>query len=415
MNINYYATTILIYIFYFFVFFPYITPVETPFDTQIYALFFGIIIFLFFGSNKIPRPLFILSIVFIFSVVLFQVSDLSLRSARSMTNYISIFFISCATYKILKRGNDINIYFMTFVVICWLIVGVVQLFIYPDFMIFFLSRADGLAEHGRGVLSLATEPTYYGFMCFFMIFFLFHYKQEKNISINMNYLNIKLNIDLKKILIFLLVIQIFFIAKSTAVILVFAGIGFVYLLQFLNFKKALNIILLLGLLLILQDLFFSYFQGSRFLNFFTALIENPVELILSDRSLNARLSHVVLSITTSFENYLMPHGYNNIDHILRALINSDIFMLNKDSYPLRIMCTYGATLYEMGFIGLIIPIIFNIALWNYHKKLKPFILSSTALNLALLNAVPLALPILGFILGYTMYVGEWPNKLTRGN
>src|SRR5690554_4825314 len=118
-------------------------------------------VFIFFQKiDKVSLALFLpLLLVFVFLIV-----SPSASSFRSAYNYISFFLVFFVALNVLK-GIKINFNFilqLTFWM--WFFVGFVQLF-YSDFFLFLVNNPRTTDE--RGVVGLATEPTYYGIVMLF--------------------------------------------------------------------------------------------------------------------------------------------------------------------------------------------------------------------------------------------------------
>ena len=82
-----------------------------------------------------------------------------------------VFLIPYVAYTSLKSTGGIPYLFFVFAVSFWLLVGSVQLLIDASFLQFILYREQSISdliESGRGVTSLAPEPTFYGIICVFL-------------------------------------------------------------------------------------------------------------------------------------------------------------------------------------------------------------------------------------------------------
>lgn len=93
----------------------------------------------------------------------------NINGIRILSNYFSLFIISFATYLVLTDLRRIPYNLFVYIVYIWGIVGLIQLF-YPTFLSFLTLRgAYGGPTYGRGVSSLAVEPTFYGMICVFLM------------------------------------------------------------------------------------------------------------------------------------------------------------------------------------------------------------------------------------------------------
>jgi hypothetical protein len=100
----------------------------------------------------------------------------------------------------------------------------------------------------------------------------------------------------------------------------------------------------------------------------------------------------------------MPNGFQKwLSYMPHQQSLSNFFWYGN---TMRIMSMYGAALFEIGVLGIIIPYCINA--WAYKfleiKNFKRYrITLLMALNLIFLTAVPLATPFVGFILGAFLY------------
>lgn len=208
-------SNLLIYLFLFFCFFPYIKIIPMETDTQPYAMIIGIIVMLsypFYQSYKDIRWLFILVIL---SIIIAIFSKLDFDTFRSLFNYLSIFVVPAATISALTKCNGLSFKFYRSCIFIWLAVGIIQQFIYPEFGTQLLSRAS-FGGAARGIVSLAPEPTFYAIICCLMAIIGF-----------LNFRNEKQYMFLQILLLF----QIVILARSSMVIIFGLASFLTYLLQ----------------------------------------------------------------------------------------------------------------------------------------------------------------------------------------
>ena len=388
----------IVYVFYFFVFFSYIQilpiPLPIPTDTQPYALLISIFIFLVVKNKKMPIETAILIFPFLFSILLLFISKFNFTSIRSISNYASLFFISFATYNILRIQKGFSGSFLKKVIYIWFIVGFIQTFFYSDFLVSLLSRGLGTAgSGGRGVLGLSPEPTFYGITCIFLLLLTYF-----NFDINKN-----------KLLIVLLIIQILIFAKSSMAALFLVVFATYYvLIYFFNLKKLFVFSVIISgfaisyKLLTFFDLF--SFKQTRMYKLAILFIESPSLIILEDEGSYDRFFHILYSFAGFFQNYFLPHGFTLSVEDKNSILPQYGENISWSSEGARIMSGYGAALFELGFVGLLIPLSLNLSLYKFYKNdFKKFLLFSLFLNTILLTAIPLALPIIGFLIGYLLY------------
>ena len=131
----------LLYLFYFFCFFPYIQLFPFNTDSQPNALLVAAILFcLHKGKGKMNKYLFFLLLAFMAALIILIINrPITSLGIRLVGGYISLFLIPYATYISLKITNGIPYKLFIFVVLIWLLVGVVQLFVDLNFFQFLLS------------------------------------------------------------------------------------------------------------------------------------------------------------------------------------------------------------------------------------------------------------------------------------
>jgi len=250
------------------------------------------------------------------------------------------------------------------------------------------------ASFGRGVLGLAPEPTFYGITCLFLLL----------IVIFMNHKR-------KHILGLLLIMQIVLFAKSSMAVLFLILLFAYYILFRLSFKNILRVIIIVFLVITLTSLLLNYyFQGSRLMTLGNLILKDPKQLIIKDPSANDRYHHILFSFLGSAENYFMPHGYSEWSNYLDSVMpryENVWYALNRT----RIMSGYGSALFEIGIIALIIPWAITLSLYKlYMNDKRSFLIYAMFLNSMLITAIPLAFPLIGFVIGYVSYMGSRSDK-----
>jgi len=148
---------------------------------------------------------------------------------------------------------------------------------------------------------------------------------------------------------------------------------------------------------------YNYDYDSRALVLLDTVITNPGSL-MSDGSINARMAAIYFSIMGFIDNFGIPNGFGAFSNYQEIeLPKQDIFTHIK-SPPVRIMSFYGGILFELGVIGLLIPISYSIIILRaYKKNIKNFLLFFFFLNTILFTAIPVTLPLVGIYIGALLY------------
>lgn len=382
---------------FFMCFFPYLTIIDTPFDTQPYALFFATIMllvrFLFNPTTRIPNIIGIYFLIFIYAIVhsLF-LSDFS-HSIRSLMGYISVPIFMLLSYSGFK---NVNSKLLSWIATIWLFFGLIQTFITRDFGSQFVSRMSTSLD--RGVTSLAVEPSYYAIMCVFILIF--------------NSIFFSLGEYSKKryyYIFFISSIQVI-LSKSAMGIMLYG----VYLLSLFifseNFKKKIKQIIIVfaisipGMFIISQ----MNFSNSRIGTLLIKLDSGIVNLILKDGSISDRLSHILVSFVSLFHSKGIGFGLGQWnEHALFISQNSGkiILEISEVNFTLgRIMSGWGTVVFELGIIGVIFMLGFVYVVFKNNNKLNhksKFLIYSVSLTVfvLMLSSVPLTYPLFGYFFG----------------
>jgi hypothetical protein len=355
-----------------FVFFPYLTPIDTPWSLQPYALFFSCLSLITIKHKKIHLNILFLLIVAICSILIavIKLSDL-INSLRSVANYISMPLIIWALYK-LNLSSQYVIKFVKLTAIIYFIIGILQISILPGFLSFLVPHQAGaefISSSGRGVSSLTPEPSYFGFIML-LYFFLGIITKES-------------------LLIIISLFSVLFLSQSFSVISVLLVTLFLFF-TLKNFKFFFTSIcltlLIISLLFSIRNNFSTETRSLVLLNnIFLDGFSNTIE---NDASATGRLYHISYPIISSFTSFFIPFGYDGLP--------------NGDT---RILSGIGGAIYELGFFSfLLLYVICNILFCNIFLKHNLKYGIGIGMLLFLLNANQVGMPIYCFILSYLLYL-----------
>lgn len=286
------------------------------------------LIFIFFARiDKVSMVLFFpLFLVFVLLILSPEMN--SFRSAYNYISFFIVFFVALSLFKSTKINFN-HVLLLTFWL--WFFVGFVQLF-YADFLLFLVNNPR--TTEGRGVTSLATEPTYYGIV---MLFYILFFKLSE--------------IRFKSLYIFLCSFAVLFIAKSAMAALFL----FLYLFVVSFFGRYWSIRFLYLTIFFSIPFIFQYLPDSRMKQLISSIFDDPVKVVLVDASVNDRFFHVFLPIKGFFENLGLPYGFSSfVDYSTDQIgIYSTVIIVEWFSVSGRIMSGLGSALFELGFFGLI--------------------------------------------------------------
>jgi len=368
----------------FFSFFPFICFFDIGTDTQPYAFIVSLLIIIFLSGFRTPvllLPLLLSSILAVLILIVY--GKYGMLEFRSLFNYLSVTAISYASYIGIKKTGGIKEKHIKLMINIWFMIGLIQTFIKRDFLLFLV--AGGRTSLERGVTNLTSEPSFYGYMIVFALLFVMDFKEKRYLYI-MN-----------------LLIQLFVFAQSAVAIVYLM----VYLLLLLakNVLRAspasmLRIVTTALICLIGLTLYFNIYPNSRATVLLNSIVSDPQAVYLKDASVRARVNHIAKPLKEAVRYKLFPAGYS------KAL---------EDLGYRRIMSGYGAAIYELGIIGIIIVlnifyIVFTADRHSNHK------MNSVYVSIIMFSAIQLASPILAFYLGYVLNLNssECQHKKLNG-
>jgi len=323
----------------------------------------------------LPKFRFIFIIIPFFHFIL---SKHSILDYQGLYNYLSFLIIYIASYNFFKFHSIPRK--IIFVSLCfYFIVAFVQTYINSNFLLGFVySPFEINLVNGRGVKSLAMEPTYYGFHLLFIGIFLF-------ISSKVNschYKKFNLNFNLLSYL--LIIISLIFLSKSTSAI---ATLFICLIVLNLNLKFLYKLILsfpLFGLAIYLT----KNINDLRAYQIFNTLIFNT-EYLFNDESVYFRIYEPVIALYGSFNNFLFGNGYSDWNYF----VNKYFAYENKS---VRLTTFIGAIAFETGFINLVLFLYYN--LFSSLKKISKIL----DYNIIAIIFVALLIFIQGITLSYTL-------------
>lgn len=378
----------IIVLFYIFTFFPYLKIIDLGTDTQINAFFISIVIVFIYGFEiKIPKEIKLLFLIMYISIIIGLFGMINFNFFRRVFNYITLFFVSFATYIVMNGQEEEKV--EKYIKICiniWLVVGILQEITNQKFLTFLISGARTSAT--RGVLSLAPEPTYYGTMCIFFILLSIRFRKNRNLYI--------INC----------IVQIVFLAKSTMCTLILGLMLMIYGISKINKPYFIFIAVAVFLTsIVTYNTIEEYMPNSRLYSIIKEL-DNPMDLLVEDASINQRVGHIYYSLKGSIENLGLPNGYNKWIKYIEEQHNPYFPWVAP---TISIMSGYGAAIFELGIIGIIIIIISFKSLKFYLKNKSNNIVFLLSLTLIMFTALPLSNPIYSFFIGYGLYLKKLKN------
>lgn len=337
----------------FFIAFPFLQIIPTGSYNQPYALILGILIIIQRWSSTLallPRSdywaLVGLAITGI-GFFLFQCFPYSnAQELKYLLTYLTPLVMTGAIIVVLKEAPKLAGDVMTFAVVAWVGVAIIQTVVTPTFGSFLIGShsevAGAVVESGRGVLSLAPEPTHHGFHMLILGSALLLLGRPAWLAA-------------------LCVADAILLARSSSAVL---ALGLGTCLWAAQNPKRLVIasgIGLVGLSIGIGLVTVFLPEESRMIALVTKFAENPSNLLLIDYSVNMRLGGPLAGILHTIDNGLMPNGLSHDDWVREVP-----FLIGKYDWLLDLSLVgvpsgYGVIFYQLGFLAL--PLL-AIPLWR---------------------------------------------------
>jgi len=386
------TVTALASLFLFFVFFPYLTIIPLGTDLQPYALLVAVALLTLVSSWRWPAQIWLLAGPIVASLLIGVVQLFSFSALRGIGAYATPFFVAGATYAVLRARPRLVDNFIKYVPYIWLAVGLIQATLDQEFMKALLPNMS--LDPDRGVTGLATEPSFYGIFCLFLLV--------------LNYLRNSRD----KLVAFVLLFQILFLAKSSVAVFSLVTLLLYFGLVNLSIKQiALCAIVMVGGYYAIVTLFPD---DWRIVTLTSALLQDPSLLLLTDTSVNSRFGHFLFSTVGFFQDGLMPHGYGSFTHYVKealAVRYPEYVWLGSLDDDLKIMSGYGSALFELGFVGLLYLVSLTVASYKYFRgDVKSFLVLTAFVHTIMFAAVQMSLPLLGLLIGYLSFYGHANRK-----
>lgn len=365
-------------------FFPYVTFYSFGTDIQPWnILYVALLAVLMFISNlKFSKSLVFLFLPVLYALFLFVLSVNKFDGLRSLLGYTTIAFVPFVTLYILERKYQLFVRILKISTIMYMIVGIIQMIYKTDFLISILGRLR--TTLGRGFTSLAPEPTAYGLVCIFLLLIF-----------------LTLKIENKRKYIYMLLFQIVFIAQSSMTILFLLIFVFYKILFNMNIKIVFISILSVIIFILLYDSLLAF--NSRPITMLNSVINSPTDIVYRDQSINDRASAVYFSIKGFIDSYFIGSGFSKYAEYLNNELPKQAYFWYVSTSN-RIMSYYGSILFELGFIGLLIPFTYSAIIFQaYKRNLKDMLVYLFFLNTILFSAIALSFPLVGVYIATLLY------------
>ncbi len=366
-------------VFVIFAFLPWVNFGTNSRDTQAWPLIFGtlfLLISLKESLNFKELSIFTLPILALIAWFFFSQNIMDFIALRAIINYLA-FSVCFLAFTLFIKRYSFPWRLIISINILYIFVGLIQLYI-PD-IVSNIVTTRGLIDSSRGVTSLTSEPTFFGLFLFFLSFL---YLVESNFKPKTNLV----------LLIFINVLSIFFLSKSSTVALFFLiSIPFIFFTRFnfrLTFLISCSTLLIIFLIPYLLD-------GSRLLDLYELVKEIGImQLIFLDQSINDRVANVIYPLHGFYLNNFLPGGFHSFSQMHIYLTDYYLGFFNFGSGSTSILSYIGAFVYELGFLGIIFLLWIFVLIQD--GTITRFF-DTTLLFILLNSSVPPSLPLIPFI------------------
>lgn len=306
---------------------------------------------------------------FLASVMLIFVNGVTMNAFRAVYNYFALFVIPCATVISLVILDGIPERLFKAMILFWFAVSTIQFFIYRGFATNLISGVRWSYEY-RGVVGLASEPSFLGIACFYFLHIVQKF-EEKRFFYTV-----------------LILIMGTLYAQSAMGVLFIAGYYVVYLVDVINSKKGIiiwivSIIAAVSFFVLLN----TRLSNSRLSQMVGALFSDGISGVLSDASAGVRWNAIKGALDRAWKNGLLPNGFNS-----------------------RIGSGYGGLLVELGVLAIPIMTMISFRMSKTFKKLSSQMVYFVVVTILLFNNTQMGNPLLLLVVGINSFYNESPGR-----
>jgi len=361
--------------FFVFCFIPFLFPnpiVKT--NIQPYACIIGVLILLLYFGNawheSYARNTFImLGLFFYASLFVMVISDVSINAFRGVYNYFALFVITCATISALESSKKFPEKLCKVMILIWFLVASIQFFFNRGFATGLISGVRWSYSY-RGVVGLASEPSFLGIVCFYFLHLIRKFKNNRFVYT-----------------VIVLLMGVVY-AQSTTGIIFIVGFFSVFLLDVINSRRGVYI-WIASIVAIIAFLFYlkTKLSGSRLSQIVNAFMNGGIDSVLEDASALVRFNAIGRAFQTALSNGLMPKGFGN-----------------------RIGSAYGGMLVELGLFALPAIILISWSMSLTFEKKRSRIAYFIVVTLLLLNNTQIGNPLLLMTMGVNLFFNSEKRK-----
>ncbi len=335
-------------------------------DTQPYAAVFGTLVILrhliknrMQLITKVRNAAIIGFMTLVVSCVVLIAVGVSLNALRGVYNYYAVAIIPCAAALVVEQLGHYPERQIKVLITIWFVVSTVQFFVYRGFMDFIISGARW--SYGqRGVLGLASEPSFFGIACFYFFHMIQRFQKHRVLFMLMT-----------------LIMGVVY-AQSAMGLIFMVGFLVVLLMENTHGRAGRNLWIGAGIVVVLFFVLLNTaLKNTRLYELYDAFVNGGTEKILSeDVSAENRAMSISKALSSVINHYFMPQGFGR-----------------------RIGSGYGGFLVELGIFA--VPVLLFISLAMSRTFRRPFsrIVYFVVATILLFNNTQLGNPLLLFVVG----------------
>ena len=353
---------------FFFVLFPYLSPIGTPFDTQPYALLSALLLLLATissGTLRAPSAFWVL-LQFLAVPAAYAIEAMAeapLASVRAFARYVTPVALMWAGYL---SASIIRSHIFGLAVWIWLVFGVLDWLFKTGSISIDLSAlvtSASRTDASRGVTSLAVEPSYYAIACYYMLILneLFFRRRQYGS---------------KRYLVFsaALCAQMLFLSQSGfSVVLVAIWLLYKTVISLRKAKELLYVATAAPLIALSIWGILRNTRAGRLVQL--AMNEGVIGAIWRDTSIAQRVQHIGVALQGFYSSFPYGNGFAHEDPIMSGI---------------------GTVLFELGLFGMVF---LGLLLWSAVPKERRFVPLMVLCMLPLVTSVPTTLPAPFYIAG----------------
>lgn len=348
--------------------FPYTQILKIGSYTQPYAFVFcglGALMSLSQLQKNFPRDQAL--VVFLFAMLgltIFMVTCLpspTPQDFKSLLIYLSPGIFCFSGFAIASENPKLADRIIVAAAVIWLAVGVIQTVVSPTFATQFVGEweesATIVVESGRGVLGLAPEPTHFGFHLIILAATLMIVRKRLYLSIACLAAAVLLARSSSAILVIAL--------GSIAYIAFYTRRARVFLIGVVPAYFAMGAIVESGLLP----------ESLRIVGILRTIYEDPMLLITSDNSVNARLGGIYVGVNKVLSNAFIPYGMSSRSWVESIGLSLSQYPWLYDISDAGIPSGLVIVVYQTGVFGLILLfLMLRRVMARHHSKYQSWLL-----------------------------------------